>query len=325
MKHLRIVGRRYGDKSMQVLIESLTRRYGVVDGKSFFRYARTPYSPSLVERGDDVVELHWGCGFSVPPPSAGEHFSYNDPSKVCRSINKWSCLAMLKQEGVPTVDFTRDRDDATRWWDAGLPVFIRMHTRGSASSGLRLAWRQVPATLQQMYQRILSHNVRIVNLTDEQKSQIADRARYVLNENVTPLPAAPLYTTFDCPVESREFRVLCAPGFTRIPPVVMQKKRAQSRFEEETYDPVIKDELGGWLYTRATLDAALTELAHDALTVMSLDFGAVDIIKHPTGGYFVLEINSAPALDRSDERNWARTILSRICDTHDITSATLGI
>lgn len=45
---------------------------------------------------------------------------------------------------------------------------------------------------------------------------------------------------------------------------------------------------------------ALKDVSRDALRGLGLDFGAVDVIQKPDGGYVVLEVNSAPGV--SDER-----------------------
>lgn len=45
---------------------------------------------------------------------------------------------------------------------------------------------------------------------------------------------------------------------------------------------------------------ALKDVSRDALRGLGLDFGAVDVIQQPHGGYVVLEVNSAPGV--SDER-----------------------
>ncbi|CAN5950559.1 unnamed protein product [Sphagnum jensenii] len=56
---------------------------------------------------------------------------------------------------------------------------------------------------------------------------------------------------------------------------------------------------------------AIKDLSRDALRVLGLDFGAVDILQRPDGSYCVLEVNSAPGVS-NDRRRVIQALAHRI-------------
>jgi len=74
--------------------------------------------------------------------------------------------------------------------------------------------------------------------------------------------------------------------------------------------PWIRSYDGGWriLYDGFSSRKAHRELAHQAVTALGLQFGAVDIGKKPDGSLIVLEVNRAPGLEGGTVTCYANAI-----------------
>lgn len=68
----------------------------------------------------------------------------------------------------------------------------------------------------------------------------------------------------------------------------------------------------GWTFTLLQdTPTALKTLGKQALAALGLDFGAVDILERPDGGFVVLEVNSAPGV-QDDRRQVIRALAHRV-------------
>lgn len=88
-----------------------------------------------------------------------------------------------------------------------------------------------------------------------------------------------------------EYRVHVVNG--RVIDYIKKRRRNGERPNQEQND--IRNLANGWVYTRENLRRLerIEQLAIDAVAALGLDFGAVDIIKDPSGAVYVLEVNTA--------------------------------
>jgi hypothetical protein len=105
------------------------------------------------------------------------------------------------------------------------------------------------------------------------------------------LPDAPLYTKYIFKV--REFRVHA----TRDKVIDTQQKVRDPDQEPKTWK--IRSHANGFIFQRGNIQAnqARDDLAVQAVKVLGLDFGAVDIVEDKKGNFYVLEVNTAPGLE----------------------------
>lgn len=130
-------------------------------------------------------------------------------------------------------------------------------------------------------------------------------------ETSTPigvLSPAPLYTRYK--KKAAEFRVHVFNGKV----IDVQEKRKIKDFEGE-YNQFIRSHANGWVFCREDIKEPndLRELAIKAVSSLSLDFGAVDIIyNHHEKTCYCLEVNTAPGLEGETINKYSEAIRS-IC------------
>ena len=115
----------------------------------------------------------------------------------------------------------------------------------------------------------------------------------------------PLYVKYI--KKSKEFRVHVFKG--KVIDVQQKRKRQEVPSEEINYQ--VRNHSNGWVYCRdaITPDQSILDHALDAVNVLGLDFGAVDIIwnDHYCKSY-VLEVNTAPGLEGTSVQLYANAI-----------------
>lgn len=77
--------------------------------------------------------------------------------------------------------------------------------------------------------------------------------------------------------------------------------------EETTHDRHVWSRPRGWIQVdyEGVVDKELKDTARKAIKSLGYDFGAVDIIKGVDGKYYILEVNSAPRLNRRRRKLYA--------------------
>ena len=118
------------------------------------------------------------------------------------------------------------------------------------------------------------------------------------------IPVVPLYTkyvkkTYECRIHIFKGRMIDA-----------QIKR-KVRDAEET-DPLIRNIHTGWVYCRDNYipDPTSIQLAIDAVRVVGLDFGAVDLIYNQHyNQFYILEVNTAPGLEGTTLINYVNAFI----------------
>jgi hypothetical protein len=105
------------------------------------------------------------------------------------------------------------------------------------------------------------------------------------------VPDAPLYTKYV--FKDKEFRVHVVNN------QVIDTQRKIKDPNREVLDWKVRSHENGFMYVRGNIlpDIIRDELAIQTVTVLNLDFGAVDIIQDKHGKYYVLEVNTAPGLE----------------------------
>jgi hypothetical protein len=105
--------------------------------------------------------------------------------------------------------------------------------------------------------------------------------------------AAPLYTVYK--KKRNEYRVHVFLGEV----IDVTEKKRELDVERGQFENFIRSHKNGWVFCRdgVVVSDDLKSIAIQAINALSLDFGAVDIIYNQhENKYYVLEINTAPAL-----------------------------
>ncbi len=122
----------------------------------------------------------------------------------------------------------------------------------------------------------------------------------------TKIARAPLYTKYT--KKAKEYRVHVLGG--RVIDVQMKKKRQEVPNEEVNYQ--IRNACNGWVFCRGGVDApaVVTDAAVRAVSVLGLDFGAVDIgLNAKRDTVAVYEVNTAPGLEGTTLDNYYTAFL----------------
>jgi hypothetical protein len=127
-------------------------------------------------------------------------------------------------------------------------------------------------------------------------------------DNPKSFVRAPLYTKYV--PKKDEYRVHVVAGKV----IDIQRKALRNGWVEENGPDVnykIRNLQNGFVYVRQGVDAPkqVTSEAVKAMTVVGLDFGAVDVIfNEKQDKAYVLEINSAPGLEGTSVENYAKAL-----------------
>jgi predicted ATP-grasp superfamily ATP-dependent carboligase len=90
----------------------------------------------------------------------------------------------------------------------------------------------------------------------------------------------------------------------------VQKKKREGISDEE-FNKYIRSYNNGWVFCRDDIEdsAKVKEEAIKAVAALGLDFGAVDIVKTNKNKVFVLEVNTAPALEGTTVEKYKAAVL----------------
>ncbi len=212
---------------------------------------------TYVPKTNDII-IGWGNGAApswMNRAEARRVRMLNKPAAVNIAGNKLSTLQKLKHAGINVPDFTTDINVARRWISHGHTIVERHSLRGNSGDGIR-----------------------VVGLHDEEISSTVN--------------AAPLYTKFV--PKTKEFRVHVFGGEVID---MIEKKKVLSERRDHTFNKYVSSIHQGWVFSRTGMESipAVKNIAVNAVRVLGLDFGAVDIIFYD-GLPYVLEVNTAPGL-----------------------------
>lgn len=203
----------------------------------------------------------------------------NFPSSVARAANKLQCLRTLEAAGVDSLEWTTSKQEA-EGWIGGSSVIGHFDLHGHSGSGLELFKKGAAITRDdiKLFTRYFPKDTECRVLM----VKVGDQYRSMYMEKVR------------CAPEKRAERGLDAAPCTYI----------------RTWD-------NGWNFARnVNVDTVAVTLAARAMQALSLDIGAVDILKKSAAKglaaqYRVGEINTAPGLEGS-ALAWMQTNLKKI-------------
>lgn len=226
---------------------ALAREMGVrMIRRTNSRYTRRP---------SDVI-INWGNPLA--------YATINKPAAVAHAIDKRATYAMLEEAGVPTVEYTDDKNEAWEWIMNDQRVLVRTSLRASQGKG------------------ITAHSLEGTKWTHDAYT-MASGATYV-----KVFGRNPQHVT--------EYRVHVVNGQV----IDYAQKKRRSNYEQRP-NPYIRSWGNGWVFARSgvVLPAAVNEAAREAVEALELDFGAVDVASDRNGGVCVYEVNTAPGLEGS--------------------------
>ena len=278
----RIYPYKKGSASVRKLKEALNAKIIKLEGSKFR------------QRATHFV-INWGNSHR-PDWMVGDDV-FNTPEAVALASNKLHAFEQLEEDGVATVPFTDDADNAGEWLEEGHKVFVRHKLTGHSGEGIEVVEHQenpdkeyLVAIADGLYERNLD------GLANEVDREIEEMAQ---EQNV--LPEAPLYTRGVA--NKGEYRVHVMQG-----EVILYQKKSRKLDNDgevevaEGGDADVRNLESGWIYRTGNLRRLerVEELAIDAIESLGLDFGAVDIINDSDNEVHVLEINTAPGLGNED-------------------------
>ena len=130
----------------------------------------------------------------------------------------------------------------------------------------------------------------------------------IFNEYSSDIPVAPLYTK--AKNNHGEYRVHVFNG-----EVIDYRKKSRRVEDGERVEPteeqnLVRNLANGWIFRRENLTRLerIEELAKSAVDALGLEFGAVDIIKDENGDVFVLEVNTAVAMEEQTLESYKNAI-----------------
>ena len=194
----------------------------------------------------------------------------NLPCKVSIAVDKTLSFALMKEEGVSIPAFTNSIDQAISWIDdEGSTVVARTLSRSSGGRGIKI---------------ITEENWR----------------------NGVDIPPAPLYTKYI--KKNAEYRV----HISRNKIFYVQKKLRRLETPNEDVNWQVRNHGNGFIFgivQTSDLPRDVEFKAYQAMDALRLDFGAVDIIETASKKAYVLELNTAPALEGRSIEIYARKFM----------------
>jgi glutathione synthase/RimK-type ligase-like ATP-grasp enzyme len=127
----------------------------------------------------------------------------------------------------------------------------------------------------------------------------------VIIDSLDKFVDAPLYTVYK--KKRSEYRVHVFNGEV----IDVVEKRRSHQHDHDGEESMIRSHHNGWVFCRDNIQItdALKGIALNAITSLDLDFGAVDVIYNQRENtYYVLEVNTAPALTGTTLENYKNAI-----------------
>lgn len=123
----------------------------------------------------------------------------------------------------------------------------------------------------------------------------------VLASTVAELVPAPLYTRYK--PKSTEYRVHVTARYGILD---VQEKRKRTGAVVDDVTRYIRSHDNHWVFCRDGVNcpAVVLEAAEQAIHVLGLDFGAVDVGWHPQDGMAIYEVNTAPGIEGQTLANY---------------------
>ena len=222
----------------------------------------------------------------------------NNPEAVAIASSKLSTARCFCAEGIPQPAYTTEQNVADEWVNRGRTVLCRTLTRSSSGRGIVIvntSWEEGPDNGRDGSDVTSPSNDRGAG-----RGGIR-RGRVLVN--------APLYTRYV--KKADEYRVHVFDGEV----IDVQKKRKRQEVPNEEVDYQIRNHNTGWVFCREGVECPSIVLQSSirAVSVLDLDFGAVDVGYNVEGGScFVYEVNTAPGIEGSTLDSYYNAILKRL-------------
>lgn len=220
--------------------------------------------------------INWGNSADgrLPPFMAAHANWLNSPQAVGNATDKRTCWSLLANNGVPTVQWCCDIENAIFWLqELKEDVLIRTQLKSSGGAGIHV-------------------------LKSEECCKIGRRDLYtkiieLVKDNGGGNWAACLYFK-----AKEEYRV----HVLRDKILDVQQKRRNTDVPREEVNYAVRSHANGFVFCRENVDPpeAMLKVCVDAVAALGLDFGAVDV-RYNTNDKTccVLEVNTAPGLEGS--------------------------
>lgn len=247
-----------------------------MDGQRIIKL-RSTGSTFRGRRGDLIV--NYGSS-SLPESVIGSARVLNHPQAISNASNKRTAMNILRENNIPIVESTTDREEAQQWMDNGSVVYARTQLQGHSGAGI------------------------VVCANENLLSQLADIGSSV--ETSTSLVNANLYTK-GLTEQRREFRIHVMNGVVTY---VQQKRRRDGYREMEEYSNVVRNYHTGWIYATQNADVidSAKVAAVQSVNALGLDYGAVDVITR-MDNCWVLEVNTAPGMTGTNLETFCNNVI----------------
>lgn len=190
----------------------------------------------------------------------------NHPSKVQVCSNKYKAFEALRDGGVRTPIFTEDFAEAMEWIKNGIVVMGR-ELKGSGGSGIRFSDEELEAVADSAF-------------WVQYKKKKEEYRVHVIGDNVVLVQQKCLRTT---------------------------DPETGEKIDTSNVDFRVRNLRNGFIFKRYDIDPPqdVLDQARKAITVVGLDFGAVDVIWNSyEKKAYVLEINTAPGLEGTSVQDY---------------------
>jgi len=123
------------------------------------------------------------------------------------------------------------------------------------------------------------------------------------------LPDAPLYTGYI--KRQDEYRVHVAGGEV----IFVQRKARKLDVPDDQVNWKVRNLEGGFIYANEGVEISedVKQLCINAIEILGLDFGAVDLVNTRKGKFFILEVNTAPGLGGTTLEKYAE-YFTKVCN-----------
>lgn len=193
----------------------------------------------------------------------------NRPEAVALAVNKIRTFEVLTENEIPTLPWTKNRQEAFQWYTSGETVYARTKLTAHSGAGIVV---------------VDSGTSYYLSLSDGTTGADLQSA-----SDGTLFPRASLFTKA-ITGGRREYRYHV---FGEEVILVQKKKRRDGWQENPNYSNDVRNHSTGWIYSihDAQQDDRVAAICINAVKALGLEYGAVDIITRRDAVY-VVEVNS---------------------------------
>lgn len=211
------------------------------------------------------VVINWGTSRMGHPAFEGAARVLNHPNNVAKAANKLLAFKTFTDANVACPVYTTSHDEACRMLKNGSTIVVREKLNGHSGEGITIITTEA----------YLSGEVRV--------------------------PEAPLYTNYIKKVDEYRAHVFGDSVF------FVQRKARKKDVPDDEVNWQVRNHANGFIFAHEGVDVPddVKKLAVEAVKALSLDFGAVDLIKTKMGKWYVLEVNTACGLEGTTLKKYA--------------------